>query len=69
MLFGKKLKIFKKTDKNAEKRLREDIEEMGGLEKQDVPAMLISAFIVILPVAIIALAAVLGLGLWMFGFF
>ncbi len=49
MFFRKKLK---KPDPEAEQRLRNEIDEMGGLEKNDVPAMLISAFLVILPVAI-----------------
>lgn len=69
MLFGKKLKIFKKHDKDAEKKLREDIEAEGGLEKKDIPAMMISAFLVIFPVAIVGLAIVILLSLFFFGFF
>lgn len=59
MVFKKKLKLFKKPDKDAEKKLREDIASEGGLEKGDVPAMIISAFLVIvLPI----LAVLCGLG-------
>ena len=54
MLFGK-LKGLKKPDPEKEQKLREEIEEMGGLEKKDVPAMLLSAFLVILPVAFVVL--------------
>lgn len=55
MAFEKWKKAFKKPDKQAEQALREDIDREGGLEKGDMPAMLISAFLVILPVAIGAL--------------
>ena len=57
MLFWKKLKLFKKPDKEAERKLREDIEREGGLEKSDVPAMIIAAFLVIFLPAI----AILGI--------
>ena len=52
MLFGKKLK---KPDPEAEKKLREDIEESGGLEKKDLPAMILSAYLVIIPVVAVLL--------------
>ena len=52
MFFRKKLK---KPDPEAEKQLRSQIEAEGGLEKKDIPAMVISAFLVILPAAIGAL--------------
>ena len=54
MLFDK-LKKLKKPDPEKEQALRNEIEEMGGLEKKDVPAMLLSAFLVILPVAVVIL--------------
>ena len=54
MLFDK-LKKLKKPDPKKEQELRNEIEEMGGLEKKDVPAMLLSAFLVILPVAVVIL--------------
>lgn len=56
MLFNK-LKKLKKPNAEKEQQLRDEIEEMGGLDKKDVPAMLLSAFLVILPVA----AVILGL--------
>ncbi len=54
MLF-KKLKKLKKPDEETEQKLRNDIEEMGGLDKKDIPAMVLSAFLVFLPVVIILL--------------
>ena len=54
MLLGKKLKLIKKPNKEKEKELREQIEKEGGLEKGDMPAMIISAFLVFIPVAALA---------------
>ena len=68
MLFGKKLKLIKKPDKEKEDKIREDIEAMGGLEKKDVPAMILSALLVILPVALLALLLLCAIGFLMFGF-
>ena len=45
-------KIFKKTDKEKEKKLKEEIEASGGLEKPDIPAMIFSAYIVFIPIAL-----------------
>ena len=57
MLFKKKLGFFKKPNKEAERKLREDIANEGGLEKSDVPAMIIAAFLVIgLPVGALLIA-------------
>ena len=67
MLFGKKLKILKKPDKKAEQKLRDEIEEMGGLEKDDIPAMLLSAYLVISPTALAALFILLFVGWLLFG--
>ena len=53
MLFGKKLKKF---DPKKEQALRDEIEANGGLEKNDFLAMVISALLMILPVAIVLLA-------------
>lgn len=50
-----KLKKLKKPNPEKEQQLRNEIEEMGGLEKKDMPAMLLSAFLVILPVAVVIL--------------
>ena len=52
MLFGKKLKKF---DPKKEQDLRDEIEENGGLEKNDFAAMVISAFLMLLPVGAIIL--------------
>lgn len=61
-----KFKKLKKYDPEVEQKLREDIEAAGGLEKNDVKAMIISAFLVIMPIALI----ILGLfGLMAFLFF
>ncbi len=63
--------MFHKTER-AMKALRKRNEELGiktvadteepvELEKGDVPAMLISAFLTILPAAVLTLAAVVGI--------
>lgn len=52
MAFEKWKRAFRKPNKQAEQKLRDDIEQEGGLEKGDLPAMLISAFLVIFPVAV-----------------
>lgn len=65
MLLGKKLKLIKKPDKEKEQELREQIEKEGGLEKGDMPAMIISAFLVFIPVAAIALGLIVLLA-WLF---
>ena len=67
MAFEKWKKAFKKPDKEAEQQLREDIANEGGLDKKDVPAMLLSAFFVIFPVAVVALL-VLCLVAWLLFF-
>lgn len=48
---------LKKPDPEAEERLLREIEENGGLEKDDVKAMILSALLVFVPVA----AGMLGL--------
>ena len=68
MLFGKKLKLIKKPDREKEDQLREDIAEDGGLDKKDVPAMLLSAYLIIIPVALVALLLLCGIGFLLFGF-
>ena len=52
MIFDK-FKKLKKYDPEAERTLREEIEAEGGLEKNDVKAMIISALLVIMPVILI----------------
>ena len=65
MLFGRKLKLIKKPNKEAEKKLREDIENEGGLEKKDMPAMILSAYLVIF-LPILAVVVLLLLLWWLF---
>lgn len=48
-----KFKKLKKYDPEAERKLREEIEAEGGLEKNDMKAMIISALLVIVPVIVI----------------
>ena len=66
MAFEKWKKAFKKPNKQAEQELREDIEREGGLEKGDFSAMIISAFLVIFPVAVGALALLCLIGWLLF---
>ncbi len=54
MLFGK-LRKLKKPNPEAEKELREQIDAEGGLEKNDMKAMIIAALLVIMPVAVVVL--------------
>ncbi len=62
MFFKKRLKKF---DPKDEENLANEIEAGGGVEKGDVAAMLISAFLVFIPVALLALG-VLALVAWLF---
>ena len=48
-----KLKRLKKPDPEKEQALRDQIEEYGGLEKNDMKAMILAALLTIMPVAII----------------
>ena len=48
-----KFKKLKKYDPEVERKLREEIEAEGGLEKNDMKAMIISAVLVIMPVIVI----------------
>ena len=56
-------KRLKKPDPEKEKDLREQIDAEGGLEKNDFLAMCLSAALVFLPVAAIALG-VMVLLIW-----
>ena len=53
-------KRLKKPDPEAEQKLREDIDAYGGLEKNDVAAMIISALLMILPIVAIVLLVIVG---------
>lgn len=63
MLF-EKFKKLKKYDPEREQTLRDEIEAAGGLEKNDLKAMIISALITIVPFAL-ALLLVMILGAWL----
>lgn len=55
MLIKNFKRIFKKPDKDNEEKLREEIESEGGLEKKDIPALIISAYLLIIPIALVTL--------------
>lgn len=63
MLFHK-LKKLKKYDPVKEQELYDEIQANGGLEKNDMKAMIIAAMITILPFALIVLV-VLVIGAWL----
>ena len=53
-------KRLKKPDPEAEQKLRDEIDAYGGLEKNDVLAMIISALLMILPIVVIALLVIVA---------
>ncbi|MBP3370827.1 MAG: hypothetical protein J6L85_08750 [Clostridia bacterium] len=55
MLIKNFKRIFKKPDRENEEKLREEIEDEGGLEKKDLPALILSAYMLIIPIALVAL--------------
>lgn len=63
MLFHK-LKKLKKYDPAKEQELYDEIEANGGLEKNDLKAMIIAAMITILPFAL-AILLILVLAAWL----
>ena len=46
-------KFYRKIDPEKEKKLREEIERAGGVEKKDIPAMIFSAYLVIIPAVLL----------------
>lgn len=63
-MFGRKrLKKYREGD---EKKLQEDIERMGGLEKGDFTAMLIAALTTIVPICLLILLGIVGIGYLVF---
>ena len=62
MFFRKRLKKF---DPEKEQQLRNAIEENGGLEKGDGFAMVLSALLVFVPVAL-AILGIFALVAWLF---
>ena len=47
-----KIKKILKFNPDREKELRNEIEENGGIEKKDMSAMVLSAYLTIMPVVI-----------------
>ena len=64
-MFFDKFKMIKKYDPQAEQSLRREIEEAGGLEKNDLKAMIIAALLVILPVVLIIFGLIILMA-WLF---
>lgn len=62
-------KKLKKFNKKKETDLKEEIEQNGGLEKNDLSAMTIAALVTILPVCLLVLVVISVLGMWAFGAF
>ena len=57
---------IKKPDPKKEEQLKEEIEKDGGLEKHDRKAMIISAYLIILPVCLAVLALIVVLAITVF---
>ena len=57
-------RAFKKPDKEKERQLKQEIDEFG-LEKKDLPAMILSAYIIIIPVVLLVLG-IFALAAWLF---
>ena len=55
-----KFRSLKKPDPEAEQKLRDEIEQHGGLEKNDMKAMILSAMLVFLPVAAVIFLLFVG---------
>ena len=66
MLIGR-LRKLRKYDPERERELRDGIEAAGGLEKNDLKAMILSALIVILPIAL-GILLLVALVAWLFLF-
>ena len=48
-----KMRKLKKYDPEKEQALRNEIEEAGGLEKNDLKAMIIAAILTIFPIVVV----------------
>ena len=62
-------KQFYERANNTEKKLKEQMENEGGVSGKDMFAMTLSAFLVIFPITIAILAGMSLLLLWLFGAF
>ena len=58
-------KVFRKIDPEKEKKLREDKEKEGGVDKKDIRAMIFSAYLVIL-LPVIGIFMLFSLVAWAF---
>lgn len=67
-MFSKLKRVLKKDSEKKQADLREDIKNEGGLEKKDIPAMLISAYLIIIPICLVVLILLCLIVLWIFGF-
>ena len=65
----KHLRRLPKPNPEKEKKLREEIEKDGGLEKNDEKAMIFSALIVILPICFALLAIITVIAFLIFRLF
>ena len=63
MFVRKKLKKYREGD---EKKLQEGIERIGGLEKGDFTAMVIAALTTIVPICLLVLLGIVGIGYLVF---
>ncbi len=69
MRFGLKKEAHIKSEERMledELKLKEEISKEGGFDKHDAVAMIISAYIVIVPVVLLALCIMLGIGYLLF---
>lgn len=61
----RRLRKLRKFDPERERELRDGIEAAGGLEKNDLKAMILSALLVIMPVAL-GILLLFALVAWLF---
>ena len=66
MFWRKRLKNLDETDEN---KLKNDIDRAGGLEKDDLKAMIIAALTTIVPICLLVLLVISLLAMWIFGVF
>ena len=59
-------KFFNKKSKEKEEKLNQEIDENGGLEKKDMLAMVLSAFLTIFPICALIIIGLGLLVLWLF---
>jgi len=58
-------KVIKKPDKEKEEKLRSEIAAAGGVGKKDIFAMVFSAYLVFIPIALV-LFGIIALVAWLF---